>query len=70
AKYSDTLPPSFITLEITSFGALSHLYNNLKSGTDKRAIAGTFGLPDVVFASWLHSFVYLRNVCAHHARIR
>ena len=69
SKYSNPFPPSFILLEITSFGALSRLYGNLKSGKTKRDIARLFGLPDVVFASWLHSLVYIRNVCAHHSRI-
>jgi abortive infection bacteriophage resistance protein len=69
SKYSNFFPPSFILLEVTSFGALSRLYSNLKSGKDKRDIARSFGLPDMAFASWLHSIVYIRNVCAHHARI-
>ncbi|MDR2848477.1 MAG: Abi family protein, partial [Bacteroidales bacterium] len=69
AKYSNPLPPAFITLEISSFGALSRFFSHLKSGKDKREIAGAFGLSDVVFISWLHSFVYIRNVCAHHARL-
>ena len=69
SKYSNRFPPSFILLEITSFGTLSRLYGNLKSGRIKRDIARSFGLPDVVFASWLHSIVYIRNVCAHHSRI-
>jgi abortive infection bacteriophage resistance protein len=69
AKYSNPLPPSFITLEIASFGVLSRLFSNLKSRTDKRNIAEAFGLPDMVFTSWLHSLVYIRNVCAHHARL-
>jgi abortive infection bacteriophage resistance protein len=69
SKYSNPFPPSFILLEITSFGALSRLYGNLKSGKAKREIANAFGLPDKVFVSWLHSIVYIRNVCAHHARI-
>jgi abortive infection bacteriophage resistance protein len=69
SKYSNRFPPSFILLEITSFGALSRLYGNLKPGKAKREIANAFGLPDKVFASWLHSMVYIRNVCAHHARI-
>jgi abortive infection bacteriophage resistance protein len=68
SKYSNPLPPSFITLETSVFGSLSRLYDNLKSGADKRAIADTVGLPDKVYASWLHCFVYIRNVCAHHAR--
>ena len=68
-KYSNPLPPSWITLEITSFGALSMLYKNLKHGKEKRHIAHHFGLPDTVFETWLHSIVYLRNVCAHHTRL-
>ena len=69
SKYSNPFPPSFILLEITSFGALSRLYDNLKPGKSRKDIAEKFGLSDRVFASWLHSFVYIRNVCAHHARI-
>jgi len=69
SKYLNPLPPSFITLEITSFGSLSRLYENLKSDIAKREISQTFGLADVVFISCLHSFVYIRNVCAHHARL-
>ncbi|MDR3339074.1 MAG: Abi family protein [Candidatus Symbiothrix sp.] len=69
SKYANPLPPSFITLEITSFGALSRLYENLKAGHVKREIAKAFGLTDHLFASWLHGLVYIRNVCAHHARI-
>ncbi|MDR2562668.1 MAG: Abi family protein, partial [Prevotellaceae bacterium] len=26
-------------------------------------------LPDSVYASWLHSMVSIRNVCAHHERL-
>jgi len=69
ANYSNPMPPSFITLEITSFGALSRLYENLKSDAAKREVSQTFGLADMVFISWLHGLVYIRNVCAHHARL-
>ena len=69
SKYSNLLPPAFMTLEISSFGTLSLLYNNLKPGSKKREIANYFGLPDTVFSSWLHSIVYIRNVCAHHSRL-
>lgn len=69
SKYSNPLPPSFITLEIVSFGTLSRLYENLKSDAAKREISQTFGLADVVFISWLHALVYIRNVCAHHSRL-
>ena len=69
AKYSNRFPPSFILLEITSFGALSRLYGNMKPGKDKKDVARAFGLPDKVFESWLHSIVYIRNMCAHHTRL-
>jgi len=69
AKYSNPLPPAFMTLEISSFGTLSLLYSNLKPGFKKREIANYFGLSDTAFSSWLHSIVYIRNVCAHHARL-
>jgi len=69
SKYSNPLPPSFIILEITSFGTLSRLYRNLKSSRAKRDIANSFALPDVVFDSWLHTLACVRNMCAHHVRV-
>ena len=69
AKYSNPLPPAWMIMEVTSFGALSILYQKLAPGREKRAVAAAFGLPDGVFETWLHSIVYLRNVCAHHARL-
>ena len=69
SKYANPFPPSFILLETTSFGALSRLYDILKPGKDKKDVAKSFGLPDKVFVSWLHSLVYIRNMCAHHARL-
>ena len=68
-KYSDPLPPSWMTLEVTSFGTMSILYQYLKPGIPKRDVAAVFGVSDTVFASWLHTLVYVRNICAHHARL-
>lgn len=68
-KYSNPFPPGWMTMEISSFGSLSMLYKNLKPGKEKRDVAHYFGLPDSVFETWLHSIVYLRNVCAHHTRL-
>jgi len=69
SKFSNEIPPSFITLEILSFGAVSKIYSNLRRNRAKRYIASEFALPDVVFESWLHSLVYIRNLSAHHARL-
>lgn len=68
-KYSETLPPSWITLEVCSFGNLSTIYSLLKNGHIKRKIAREYKLPDSVFQTWLHSLVYVRNICAHHSRL-
>lgn len=61
-KYSEPMPPSWMMLEVSSFGALSSLYSYLKPSKDKRIIANYFGLADKVLSSWLHSIVYLRNI--------
>lgn len=68
-KYNDPMPPSWMMLELTSFGSLSKLYKNLSSIHDRRDIAHYFGLDDSTFESWLHCIVYVRNVCAHHSRL-
>ena len=68
-KYEDTLPPSWMMLELSSFGSLSLRHKNLAGTHDRREIAHYFGLDDSTFESWLHSIVYVRNVCAHHARL-
>jgi abortive infection bacteriophage resistance protein len=67
--YSNPFPPSFMLLEIASFGILLRLYNNLSAGKTKQDIAAKFGLSDTVFASWLHCIVSVRNICAHHERL-
>lgn len=68
-KYMEPLPPSWILLEISSFGTVSSLYSNLIDGKPKRMVANHFGLKDKVLQSWMHSIVYLRNLCAHHSRL-
>ncbi|MBR2260425.1 MAG: Abi family protein [Paludibacteraceae bacterium] len=70
-KYDTPLmPPSWMTLEVVSFGILSRLYNELISSVVKRKIANQFGIGNErIFANWLHAFNNLRNCCAHHSRI-
>ena len=67
-KYANPLPPSWMAMEIVSFGTLSRLFSYLKPGREKRGIANHFGLSESVFENWLHCMVYLRNICAHHSR--
>lgn len=69
SKYNNVFPPSWMTFEISSFGTLSKMYNWLKAGYMRRQVATFYGLSDTVMTSWLHSIVYVRNICAHHGRL-
>ena len=63
-------PPSWMSLEVSSFGLLSLMFRNLKNGTEKKAVVKYYGLNDVgVLESWFHSFSNIRNICAHHGRL-
>ncbi|MDE6264978.1 MAG: Abi family protein [Paramuribaculum sp.] len=68
-NYSNTFPPSWMTFEVSSFGTLSMMYRWLKPGHSRRKVAKFYGLSDTVMESWLHSIVYVRNICAHHSRL-
>ena len=60
--------PIWMAVEVMSFGALSQLYHNLLR-PDQIAIAKRIGYHSSVLYSWLHTFTYIRNICAHHSRI-
>lgn len=68
-KYTDVYPPSWMTLEVVSFGVLSKLFKNLKHSKDKKMVSAHFGVSYVPFVSWVHSIAYVRNICAHHSRL-
>lgn len=72
-KHKDDLrfPPSWKTLELTSFGGLSKLYGNLKPTVQsKDIIAKELGTVNHTFLpSWLQSIAQIRNYCAHHSRL-
>jgi len=62
-------PPSWMCIELLTIGEISRLYCGLKQNKDKQEIANFFGLHYTVFSSWLHTLTYVRNICAHHARL-
>jgi abortive infection bacteriophage resistance protein len=62
-------PPSWMSIELLTIGELSRLYSALKNNSDKKGIADFYGLHHNVLSSWLHTLVYVRNICAHHARL-
>lgn len=45
------------------------MYKWLNAGRARRQVADYYGLADTVMESWLHAFVYVRNICAHHGRL-
>lgn len=70
AKYTQPpMPPCWMSLELISMGQLSQVYKALKNKANKKIIAGQFGLYPPVFESWSHAITYVRNICAHHARL-
>lgn len=63
-------PPSWMSLEVSSFGLLSQLFSNLKKGREKIAVANHFGLSDIgILENWMLCFSNIRNICAHHGRL-
>lgn len=69
-KYdSPANPPSWMCFELLTIGELSHIYRGLRNNNDKKRIADFFDVHPTVFISWLHSITYVRNICAHHARL-
>jgi|TARA_B110000967_G_scaffold123014_1_gene125506 abortive infection bacteriophage resistance protein len=70
-KDDKRFPPSWKSLEQTSFGALSKLYGNLKHTVkSKDMIAKSYGAVNHTYLpSWLQSIAQIRNYCAHHSRL-
>lgn len=59
----------WVACEVWNFGALSNIFAGMKPD-DQDAISKKYGIAKgAVFASWLRSLNYLRNVCAHHSRL-
>ena len=69
-KYTDPyLPPAWMIAETLSLGVWSRVYENLRGAAERKAIATEFRVDEQVLKSWLHALTYLRNLCAHHARL-
>ena len=60
--------PIWMVTEIISFGDLSRMYKGMLK-EDQKSIAGRYRKQPNILVSWLHHLVYIRNICAHHARL-
>jgi len=67
-KYGLPLP-IWVAVETWDFGMFSILYTGMQY-KDQQTIALKYGISEPkVFASWLRSLNYVRNICAHHSRL-
>lgn len=68
-KYSsEPRLPLWMAVEVMTFGQLFTLFRNLDR-PEQQALSRQFGLYPPVLISWLHTLNFIRNACAHHARL-
>jgi abortive infection bacteriophage resistance protein len=68
AKYGLPLA-MWVACEVWDFGTMSTLFKGMREA-EQDTIAGQYGINNGrIFATWLRSLNYLRNVCAHHSRL-
>lgn len=67
-KYSNKYPPYWILSQLITFGTLSKLYTSLQA-QDKKEIAKKIGLNVDILEKSLQTLAYVRNICAHYARL-
>ncbi|MEX0975198.1 MAG: Abi family protein [Bacillota bacterium] len=60
--------PIWVAVELFSFGILSKIYANMRP-EDRRQIAQDLGQGPEHLKSWFRCLAYLRNLCAHYARL-
>lgn len=71
-KYNHPVrPPSWMVFELMSIGSLVMFFKNIISDLQpKRNIVHHYGLSLAGdFDNWSHCVSYIRNICAHHARL-
>ena len=60
--------PIWVGTEVMSFGMLSRMLSGLLNA-DLANIARRYGIKAPTLKSWSHHLSYVRNLCAHHARV-
>ena len=68
-KYSDDLPPIWVSVEVMTMGQISNWYSNIKERKHRQTIAKYYGLDEKILCSFLHHLTIVRNTAAHHSRI-
>ncbi|RLD06801.1 MAG: Abi family protein [Chloroflexota bacterium] len=60
--------PLWMTAEVMTFGQLFTFFRFLHN-VEKKQIAQMLNVHLPVLESWLHTLLFIRNVCAHHSRL-
>ena len=66
-QYGDV--PTWMAVEIMSFGTLSMLYRNTRSAKVRESVAKFFGVNSEVLVSWTRAISSARNQCAHFGKL-
>ncbi len=61
--------PIWVAVELMSFGTISKLYSNLQDGEKQRIAKKYYGTSPAYLTTWIHTAVYIRNICAHYGRL-
>lgn len=68
-KHGMVRPPIWAACEVMSFGLLSQFFANTAQDRDRKEVARTYRLFPDTLKSLLQHAAYVRNLCAHHARL-
>jgi abortive infection bacteriophage resistance protein len=60
--------PLWMAVEVMTFGQLYTFFHHMHH-TEQQKLALQFNLYPKVLNSWLHTLNFIRNACAHHARL-
>ena len=63
------MPPAWKSFELLTFNSLLSILKNTADFKDLIPISKSLGLNHKLLISWIESFVYIRNICAHHGRL-
>jgi abortive infection bacteriophage resistance protein len=67
--HTPAFPPSWMAMELITFGTISKIFKYLEAREVKKAICGHLRMPENILISWFHVFSLIRNRCTHHQRI-
>jgi len=70
SKYAEPyLPPAWMVGETLSLGKSSLIYENISDASMRKSIAAKFIMDEYYLKKFMHTLTYIRNLCAHHARL-